>query len=373
MSAAPFANVYVTLSKQEHIQLVMDARYWRTLHERAASRPLQQEASYKRFVLELQGHAVQREVSWRAELAMAQFQAQQREMALGVELDVAQAKVRDLQQRLFGRKSERSKGASEVQPRPGGRPARRGQRSGAPGHGRKMLAHLSERIETVGFDAPQCPACGESLSEFPGTEDSEVLEIEVKAYRRLIRRRRYRPSCQCGCVPGIVSAPAPCRLIERGKFGLSVWTAVLLDKYLYGRPSHRLLQDLAHHGLHMAPGTLAGGLQTLAPMFESVQAAMLAKLRSERHWHADETRWAVFVPMEGKVGHRWYLWVYHSASVVHYVLDPSRSAQVVEDELGEVACGIISCDRYSAYKKFARLHPTFLLAFCWAECGHKAS
>ena len=45
-----------------------------------------------------------------------------------------------------------------------------------------MMAHLSERIETVWFDAPQCPACDESLSEFPGTEDSEVLEIEVKAY-----------------------------------------------------------------------------------------------------------------------------------------------------------------------------------------------
>ena len=236
-----------------------------------------------------------------------------------------------------------------------------------------MLAHLPQRIETVGLDSPQCPACGEALNEFPGTEDSEVLEIEVKAYRRLIRRRRYRPACHCGCVPGIVSAPAPYRLIERGKFGVSVWAAVLLDKYLYGRPSHRLLQDLGHHGLAMSPGTLAGGLHTLAPMFDPVVDAMLAKLRSEQHWHADETRWAVFVPMDGKLGYRWYLWVYHSASVVHYVLDPSRSAQVVEDELGEVACGIISCDRYSAYKKFARLHPTFLLAFCWAECGHKSS
>jgi len=42
-----------------------------------------------------------------------------------------------------------------------------------------------------------------------------------------------------------VTAPAPARLIERGKFGVSVWTSVLLDKFLYGRPSHRLLQDLA--------------------------------------------------------------------------------------------------------------------------------
>lgn len=352
-SAVPFANVYVTLSKLEHIQLVMDARYWRTQHERAASRQLQQEASYKRFVLEVQ------------------VQAEQRETALRGELDLAQAKVRDLQQRLFGRKSERSKGASELQRRPDCQPARRGQRRGAPGHGRKMLADLPERIETVGLDRPQCPACGEFLDEFPGTEDSEVLEIEVKAYRRLIRRlirrHRYRPTCHCGCVPGIVSAPAPCRLIERGKFGLSVWAAVLLDKYLYGRPSHRLLQDLGHHGLDMSSGTLTGGLQAVAPMMAVVVDAMLGKLRSEQHWHADETRWAVFAPVDGKTGHRWYLWVYHSPSVVHYVLDPSRSAQVVEDELGEVACGIISCDRYSAYKKFARLHPTFVLAFCWAH------
>ena len=366
-STAPFAEAYVTLTKLEHIQLVMEARSWRSLHQRAVSRLQQFQDSTRRLVVQLREHAERREATWHAALALAQDAATQREEALRAELDGALAKVRDLQKRLFGRKSERSKGASERQPRAGLQRARRGQRRGAPGHGRKMLAHLPQRIETVGLDAPQCPACGEPLCEFPGTEDSEVLEIEVKAYRRVIRRQRYRPSCQCACMPGIVTAPAPCRLIERGKFGVSVWAAVLLDKYLYGRPSHRLLQDLGHHGLDMAPGTLAGGLQTLAPLFEPLAAAMLAKLRSEQHWHADETRWAVFVPVEGKTGHRWYLWVYHSPSVVHYVLDASRSAQVVEDELGGVACGIISCDRYSAYKKFARLHPTFLLAFCWAH------
>ena len=56
---------------------------------------------------------------------------------------------------------------------------------------------------------------------------------------------------------------------------------MLLDKYLYGRPSNRLLQDLAHHGLNMSPGTLAGGLQTLAPLFEPLEAAMLDQLRSD--------------------------------------------------------------------------------------------
>lgn len=168
-------------------------------------------------------------------------------------------------------------------------------------------------------------------------------------------------------MPGIVTAPAPARLIDRGKYGISVWTTVLLDKFLYGRPSHRLLQDLAGHGLNMSPGTLAGGLQTLSPLFEPLDQALIAKLRIEQHWHADETRWAVFVAREAKVGHRWYLWVFHSRSVVHYVLDPSRAASVVQGELGHLKGGIITCDRYSAYKRFARLNPGVVLAFCWAH------
>ena len=30
-------------------------------------------------------------------------------------------------------------------------------------------------------------------------------------------------------------------------------------------------------------------------------------------------------------------------------------------------CGVISCDRHSAYKKFARLHPGIVLRFCWSH------
>jgi len=182
-SAAPFAQVVVTLTKLEHIQLVMEARYWKSLHQRAVSRLQQLQDSTRRFVAQLREHAERRE-ALHAALALAQEAATQREAALRAELELAQAKVRDLQQRLFGRKSERSKGASELQPRPGHQPARRGQRRGAPGHGRKMLAHLPERIETVGLDSPQCPACGEALDEFPGTEDSEVLEPRRPAFRR---------------------------------------------------------------------------------------------------------------------------------------------------------------------------------------------
>ena len=91
-----------------------------------------------------------------------------------------------------------------------------------------MQSHLPGRSEFVTLDSPQCPQCGLALEEFPGTQDSEVLEIEVKAYRRVIQRQRYKCVCQCGCLPGIVTAPAPVNLMARGKVGISVWSTVLL-------------------------------------------------------------------------------------------------------------------------------------------------
>jgi len=339
----PFATVYVTLTKQAHIVLVTQAAYWKSCHHRATVRQRWTELAHRR----------------------ALDQAALREAALRGELEAAQAKIRDLQQRVFGRKSERSKGANESQS--SASVGSRGHQRGRPGHGRTMQPHLPMREEFVELASATCPQCGLGLRAFPGTEDSEVVELEVKAYRRVIRRQRYRPTCNCACLPGIVTAGAPARLIERGKFGLSVWTSVLLDKFLYGRPSHRLVQDLADHGLNMAPGTLTGGLKALAPLFAPLEQAFAQKLRAASHWHADETRWAVFIDVPGKVGHRWYLWVFHCDAVVHYVLDKSRATAVIDAELAGVEGGIISCDRYSAYKRFARLHPGMVLAFCWAH------
>ncbi len=144
---------------------------------------------------------------------------------------------------------------------------------------------------------------------------------------------------------------------------------MLLGKYRYGQPSNRLLQDLADQGLPVSPGTLAGGLQRLTGLFEPVLEALYCKQMSETLFNNDETRWEVFVDLEGKVGTRWYLWLTRSASVVFYCIDPSRSAAVPGAHFaglqGERA--IIVCDRYSAYKKLARLAENILLAFCWAH------
>src|SRR5271166_82798 len=79
---------------------------------------------------------------------------------------------------------------------------------------------------------------------------------------------------------------------------------------------------------------------------------------------ADETRWLVFATLEGKVGHRWYLWAVQSAQAVVFLLDPGRAHDVPEDHLGPEAFGILNVDRYSAYKAMTQVKEgRILLAF----------
>jgi hypothetical protein len=52
--------------------------------------------------------------------------------------------------------------------------------------------------ETVGLFEKDaiCPCCHLPYEKLPGTENSEVLEvINVKPYRRLIRRNQYKRQC----------------------------------------------------------------------------------------------------------------------------------------------------------------------------------
>jgi len=150
--------------------------------------------------------------------------------------------------------------------------------------------------------------------------------------------------------------------------GVSIWVTVLLDKYLFYRPTYRLLADLRTHGLDLSLGTLTDGLQRLVPLLEPIYEAMAAHSREQPLWHADETRWQVFVTLEGKVGHRWYLWAFHAAEVVVFVLAAGRAHEVPEEYLGPDAAGIMVVDRYKAYQAISQVKSgAIVLAFCWAH------
>jgi transposase len=200
------------------------------------------------------------------------------------------------------------------------------------------------------------------------TEDSEQVEIEVRAYRRRIRRRRYQRTCACGNGPRTVTAPPAPKLIPKGLLGVSVWVEILLDKYVSYRPTERLLGQWQLVDFPVAAGTVAGGLQRLEPLFTPLYEAVLARSAQTPFAHGDETRWSVFIEQEGKSGHRWWLWVVVSQDTVAFRLDPSRSHTVPEGHFAADASLVFMVDRYAAYKAMAQVKAgTILLVFCWAH------
>jgi transposase len=297
--------------------------------------------------------------------------AVQREALLKQELEQLRAQLRLREQQLFGRKAETSAATTPTTTHRDDPPRRpRGQQRGQAGPRRRDYSHLpvvAEDQEIPG-DRCCCQRCGRPFAPVSGTEDSTLLEIEVRAHRRLIRRHRYRPTCDCGAHPGIVTAPPAPRVIPKSILGVTVWVTLLLDKYLFYRPTYRLLADLQTHGLALSLGTVTDGLQRLLPLFEPVYEALAAHSRRQPLWHADETRWLVFALVEGKVGFRWYLWTFHAAEVVVFVLAQGRSHDVPEDYLGPDAAGIMVVDRYKAYQVIDQVRRGLIvLAFCWAH------
>jgi transposase len=164
-----------------------------------------------------------------------------------------------------------------------------------------------------------------------------------------------------------MAAPAP-KLIPKGRYGISVWVEVLLDKYFGYRPTERLLGSWRLWDLDLAPGTVTDGLQRLEALLRPIYQALQERNRHGDLHQADETRWPVFVLLEGKEGYGWWLWVFLGPDTVVFVLNASRGHEVPENHYQAESRGVLVVDRYSAYKAMSWVKQGIVvLAFCWAH------
>jgi transposase len=292
--------------------------------------------------------------------------------ALEKENEQLRGENRKLQAEQFGRKSEKQSGSDRSNqlddPDESKSKRPRGQQHDRPGPKRRDYGHLSVREEATELPEAErvCAHCGLPLVAC-GTQDTEQIEIEVAIYRRVTHRCRYQRTCQC---PGqrTFTAPPPAKLLPKGRFGVSLWVEIFLDKFASHRPTERLLKHWQDLGLDLAPGTVADGLRRLEPLFQPLQDALCQRNRQAVLTQADETRWLVFSEHQGKVGHHWWLWVFGGGDTVVYILDPTRSHAVPEKHYPPNASGVLLVDRYCAYKAMAQVkNGTLVLAFCWAH------
>ena len=362
-------------TKKTWIKLRCEANYWKGQHRKAIER----EKILRAKIWELEGTLDSQEAQIKELLSEFEKKINEEKLQiirLNKRIDELKAQNVWLKQRLFGRQTEQGKDVEEngdvqrcVPPSvdQSNLKRRRGQQPGASGHGRKIRADLPfvEIIHDLNEHEKTCPVCGLALKPFPATADSEDIHFEVRIIRRVHKRKCYVPSCNCGFITGIVSAKPVAKLIPKGMFSVELWAHILAEKFLFQRPMSRVLDVLALQGLYISQGTITGGLQKIKEIAYPLYTRILEHNRASDRWHMDETRWMVFAYVEGKVGYRWWLWVSVTKNTVVYILDPSRSARVIRDHLGNNPEGILNVDRYSAYKAIES--EQLKLSFCW---GH---
>ena len=301
--------------------------------------------------------------------------ALQRITELEQKVEQLEGEKRQLKADLFGRRTEtttrkdRSNRLDDPEDDSQKPQRKRGQQSDSPGPKRRDYSHLEVRDEFVELPPEQCacPRCGKPFLPCGGTEDSEQIEIEVSAYRRVLHRRRYRLTCTCEGTNILTAPPAP-KLIPKGRYGTSVWVEVLLDKYFSYRPTERLLASWRLLDLGLAAGTITDGLQRLEVLTRPIYQAIKERNPHGDLHQGDETRWRVFVILEGKQGYGWWLWVVLGPDTVVYLLAATRSHTVPESHFRADSRGVLVVDRYSAYKAMSWIHRRMLiLAFCWSH------
>ncbi len=298
-----------------------------------------------------------------------------RNIKLQAELDLAKAEIRQLKAERFGKQSEkksstdRSNDLDDPQ-QPATPPKKRGQQPDRPAPQRRDYSHLPAREEQVDLpdDVKVCGCCGEPLADLGQSDPGEQIEIETILYRRVVRRKRYRRTCQCKEQPRTLTAPPPAKLLPKSIYGTSIWIHLLLEKFHLQRPHNRTIEQLGLWGVRLAPGTIADGLKRIEPLLSPVYDAICEHHTQSTYFHADETRWKVFVEKAGKTGHLWWLWLFAGEDSVAYVLDPSRSHDVPQSHFADDVQGVLMVDRYSAYKAMQQVKQgELVLAFCWAH------
>lgn len=232
--------------------------------------------------------------------------------------------------------------------------------------GRQTLpAHL-QRIERVIPCSPEqcrCGHCGEP-TEVIGYEQSEQLDVEPARYFVLVTKREKR-GCRC-CQRGVVTAPVPARIIDKGLVSDRVVVDTVVGKYCDHLPLYRQSVMLEREtGLEISRATLDGWVMSVGQLLVPLVDVMRAELLRGGYIQADET--PVDVQMHDRCGknHQAYLWQYGrpgNSVVFEFQMGRGRAGPKRFLEGFE---GVLQTDAYMAYEKVGG--PKMVHAACWAH------
>lgn len=305
------------------------------------------------------------------------------------QLQFAELKIRVLEERLrlvriekYGKGAEKLSDAQlellelepgvsnlevEAESQRGRVPRSAGQRSGGKHPGRQSLpAHLP-RVERVLECTPEqeaCPICGTETVVI-GYDESERLDVEPAKYFVEVTKREKR-ACPGQEEHGVIAAPLPPQIIEKGLASNQVVIDTVVQKYCDHLPLYRQSAILERDtGLELSRATLDGWVLKIGELLVPVGGAMRQELIGGGYIQADETPVDVQIQDGRGKNHQGYLWQYgRPGGTVVFDFRLSRGRDGPKQFLGQFG-GLLQTDGYAAYDQIGG--PTMVHAGCWSH------
>ena len=280
--------------------------------------------------------------------------------ALAAEVAALKAEVTELRARLAQNSKNSSRPPSSDPPgvkrekkKPSGR--KRGGQPGHQGHHRMLLP--PERVKPEVHRPEACRHCGMSLE---GAAEAKPMRrhqvVELPAIEAEVTEHQM-PCLRCPRCRKLTRGSLPAEV--RGKsFGprLTAQTAMLIGRF---RLSRREVREVLGTMLDVAPPSL-GSTQAIAREVTAALDASYQEVREEVRKSesvcVDETGWKLS-------GRKQWVWTAQSEGGTAFHLGPSRGSRELVALLGEAYAGLVTSDRWSAY----RIHPTERRQLCWAH------
>ncbi|XSE94116.1 IS66 family transposase [Pseudomyxococcus flavus] len=226
-------------------------------------------------------------------------------------------------------------------------------------------APAREIRHAVPAEERHCPACGGEDLKPLGKGRASVLYEYVPA--RFEKQVHVQEVLACTCGRGVVTAPPPARVVDRGEYGPGFLAHVVTSKCADAMPLHRLAQRVERSGVPMSRSTLTDLFHQAASVLLPLSQHLLQCIASADVVWADETPLRVLDVKKTRLG---YLWTFLTQNeegqwLIGYRFSMGRASKTPKEVLGGTA-GALVVDAYTGYNAVT-LPQGRVRVGCWAH------
>lgn len=245
-----------------------------------------------------------------------------------------------------------------------------GKKKGRDNHGRKPLPDSLRRVETplaVPAEERVCATCGKDKICI-GHDVSEILCFKP-AELFVERQVKEKLACPNECKGELVTAPAPEKVIEKGRPDASLLAKIVVGKYDDYEPLTRQKKFFERYGVSIPVSTMVGWVAAGAAALEPI-AKLILKLVLEGYVvQGDDTGLKVLDEKEPGGAKRGHLWFYVADSALCAVIyTPDWTKESAGLFVSARKGGYLVADAYGGWDHlFTRGEHPLIEAGCWAH------